>query len=114
MPKIRARSRPLIPCAYELCTISFRQWRKRRFCSDPCRKNDWRARHLPYYAQKMREKRAQQKKERRQTRRYRWVQEGHEAEVPEHITVAEAIAQASPDTVAQIKELMGMEETDGN
>lgn len=106
MPKIRARSRPLVKCANELCTTSFRQWRRRRYCSGRCRKNDWRARHIPYYAKLQAEALVKKKRERRQSLRNRWVMEGHEDQVPERLTLPEAIAQASPETIEEIKELL--------
>ncbi len=107
MPALRSRSRPFIQCAFEPCPRSFRKWRKRRFCSDRCRKEEWRSRHRPYYARLMEEWRARQKQARRQARRYEWVEEGKEQEAPEWISLAESLAQASPDTIDEIKKLIG-------
>ena len=106
MPKLRSRSGPLIKCARELCNTQFRKWRKRLYCSDRCRKEEWRARHLPYYARLKAESLERRRKVRQQARRYQWVVEGHEDEVPERLTVAEALAQASPETIAEIRELL--------
>lgn len=106
MPRLRSRSGPLIKCAYEPCQQSFRKWRRRLYCSDACKKNAWRARHLPYYAQLTRERAERIKRENRITRKWKWVEEGKPEDVPEWITLTEALAQARPETIAMVKELI--------
>ena len=106
MPKIRARSRPLVPCAFELCNTSFRKWRKRLYCSDRCRKEAWRFAHKPYYAKVKREQRLRDQAARRKDLRYHWVVEGKENEAPERLTLVEAVAQASPEVIKDIKKLL--------
>lgn len=106
MPKIRARSRPLTTCLREGCNMSFRQWRRRLYCSDRCRKEEWRARHSEYYAQIKREQRKQEKAKRRRDLKYRWVVEGEENKAPERLTLVEAVAQASPQALEEIRELL--------
>ena len=106
MPKIRARSRPLVTCAFELCNMPFRKWRKRLYCSTRCRKQAWHFKHKPYYAQLRREQHAREKAARRRDLRYRWVVEGQEDEAPERLTLAEAVAQASPEVIKEMKELL--------
>lgn len=64
-----------IKCAFKPCPRFFRKWRRRRFCSDQCRKEEWRSRHLPYYAMLKREWQARQ-----QARSYEWVEELKPAE----------------------------------
>ena len=109
MPKLRAHSRPLVKCSFEPCTVSFRKWRKRRFCSDHCRKEDWRSRHLPYYARLKQGWLNRQKQARRQARRYEWVEEGKEDQAPEWISMAETLAQASPKTLGEVQKLLGVD-----
>ncbi len=108
MPRLRARSRPLVKCAYAPCPLSFRQWQGRRFCSDRCRKNEWRSRHRPYYAKLKQEWLERQKQVRRQARRFAWVQEGAEEQIPERLAIEEALAQASAGTVVEIHKLLGL------
>ena len=112
MPRLRSRSRPLIKCAYEPCPIAFRKWQRRRFCSDRCRKNEWRSRHIPYYAKLRQEWRDRQKQTRRQARRFAWVQEGREEEVPDRLAIEEQLAQASPQAVKEIQKILGQEPMD--
>jgi len=111
MPRLRVDSRPLIKCAFVLCNINFRKWNHRRFCSPAHRKDDWKYNHKPYYAQLVLEENERRKKIRRQAHNYRWAVEGQEEEVPEHLTVSEALAGASPDTLEKIKEFLKLEET---
>lgn len=106
MPRLRSRRGPIVECGFINCQVTFRKWRRREYCSDNCRKKSWKAAHRPYYAQLQAELREAQKAERRRTRRYEWVQEGHEDEVPEQITITEALAQVSPEVLAQVKELL--------
>ena len=68
------------------------------------------AHHKPYYEEKKRQYREEAKKLRRIARRWIWVQKGHEDEVPVRISIEEALAQASPDTIREIQEMIGMEE----
>ena len=103
MPKIKANSRPLIKCAFTLCDINFPKWRKRLYHSDACRKNAWRYNNKEYYRAYVDALLARKKKERQQTLRYQW---GVEGEVPERLELVEAIAQASPATLEQIRELL--------
>ena len=112
MPDLKSRRGPIIPCGYYACAITFRRWRRRRYCSDRCRKADWQAHHKPYYEAKAREYREEAKRQRRITRRWIWVQEGHEDDVPVRLSIEEALAQASPDLVKEIQEMIGMETQD--
>jgi len=109
MPKLRSHSRPLVYCAYPPCEVVFRKWRKRLYCSDPCRKNNWRASHKPYYKDLQRKHLDKKKAERRQARRFVWVQDGAETEIPVRLSIEEALAQASPETVKEIQELIKRE-----
>ncbi len=106
MPRIKANSRPLIKCAFQLCDINFPRWRKRLYHSDACRKNAWRYNNKAYYRNYVDTMLARKKRERQQARAYVWGVDGKD-DVPERIELAEAIAQASPGTVEQIKELLG-------
>ena len=96
--------------------MSFRQWRRRLYCSDRCRKEEWRARHSEYYAQMKREQRSREKAQHRRDFKYRWVVEGEENKTPEWLTLAEAVAQASPQVLEEIQELLPdyKEDTNGN
>lgn len=107
MPRLRSRSGPIVKCAYRFCDIQFRKWRKRLYCSDPCKKNEWKAAHKPYYAQLRKERWERIKAANRHSHRYRWVEEGKEEEAPERLTLAESIAQATPEAISQIKEILG-------
>lgn len=106
MPKLRAHARPLVKCQYAPCPMSFRKWRGRRFCSDNCRKNEWRSRHKPYYARLKQEWLDRQKQARRQARRFAWVQEGAEDQVPERLAIEESLAQASEQTIQEVQKLL--------
>lgn len=107
MPRLRSHAGPIVKCAFEYCAVSFRKWRRRIYCSDRCRKQAWKVDHRPYYARLRREHWERQKRENAHTRRYRWVEEGKEDQVPERLTLSEAIAQASPGAIEQIKEILG-------
>jgi len=107
MPRLRSRSGPIVKCAFEYCNSHFRKWRRRMYCSDKCRKQAWKCAHRPYYRQLCREWWERKKQENRRALRYRWVEEGKEDEAPERLTLAEAIAQAPPGVIAQIKEIIG-------
>jgi hypothetical protein len=109
MPRLRSQSGPIVKCAYQVCDVHFRKWRKRLYCSDRCKKEAWRAAHKPYYARLHKERLERIKLQNRHKHRYRWVEEGKEHKVPEHLTMAEAIAQATPSVIAQIKEIIGPE-----
>lgn len=111
MPRLRSHSRPLVHCAYAPCMMVFRKWRGRRFCSDNCRKREWRSRHQPYYARLKQAWLDKQKQARRQARRFAWVQEGAEDEVPERLAIEEQLAQASPQAIADIQKILGQEPT---
>lgn len=103
MPR-RISLRPLMKCARDGCDIHFRKFRRRLFCTDYCRKEQWRVDHSDYYARLATEAAERKRKERQTQRRFEWVQEGTTG--PEFVTLAEAIAQASPGTVKEIKELL--------
>ena len=109
MPRLRSHAGPIVKCAFEFCDVHFRKWRKRIYCSDRCRKEAWRAAHRPYYKKLRKEWWERKKLEDRWARRYRWVEEGKEDKAPERLTLAEAIAQAPPGVLAQIKEIIGQE-----
>jgi len=109
MPKLRSRQGPIIKCARPLCDVTFRKWRKRLFCCDDCKKKAWREAHRPYYNQQRTEQVAREKKARRQRRIFQWVEEGKENKTPERISLAEVLAQASPQAIAEIQELLGQE-----
>ncbi len=109
MPDLKRLRGPLIPCAYIYCTNNFHQWRRRKFCSTPCRKRAWRVEHQPYYAEQQRLKREREKAEHRDSLRWRWSVDGEEDSAPERLTLAEAIANASPSVIEQVKELLGDE-----
>jgi hypothetical protein len=77
------------------------------YCSDKCRKQAWRVANRPYYARVRKEAWEKQKAANRRDRKYKWVEEGKEDVVPEFISLAEAMAQATPEQIAQVKELLG-------
>ena len=106
MPRLRSRMRPLAKCAHEPCEVTFRPWAGRIYCSDRCKKNAWRATHREYYIQLRLAWRARKKQERRQSRKFAWVEEGKEDLTPDRLTIAEALAQASPEVIKEIKALL--------
>lgn len=108
MPRLRINQRPLLKCPYYSCQNYFRKWRRRRFCSDACRRNDWASKHEDYARLKKERWQAKARIERRARRKFVWVVEG-ENEYPVRLQIEEALAQASPDQVAEIKEQLGLD-----
>lgn len=105
MPKLRINSRPLLKCPYYSCDNYFRKFYRRKFCSDACRRNSWASTHEDYARAKRKRWEANLKLERRARRKYVWVVEG-ESTAPVRLQIEEALAQASPETIAEIKELL--------
>jgi len=109
MPRLRRQSGPIVKCGYEFCAVNFRQWGKRLYCSDNCRKQAWRCAHRPYYRELRREERHRETVDRRRQRRFKWVEADKVEEVPEIITLTEAVGQATPAEKAQIMEILHLD-----
>ena len=107
MPRLRNQYGPIVQCAFVYCENNFRKWRRRLYCSDRCRKQAWKVDHRPYYAELRKEAWEKQKKANARNRPYRWVVKGREDEAPERLSISEAIAQASPGAIEQIKDILG-------
>ena len=104
MPRLRWADCPILKCPYYACPNYFRKFQRRKFCGDNCRKNHWRSNNLEYYKLLRQEWLARKKLERRAARKYIWVVAGEDHTLGERLSIEEALAQASPDTIKEIIE----------
>lgn len=107
MPWLKITARPLLKCPYYSCQNYFRKFYRRKFCSTNCRWNDWASKHKDYARAKRKRWEARAKLERRAARKFVWVVEGEDTK-PVRLTIEEALAQASPDQIKEIREQLGL------